>query len=502
MTRTRFLALSLAFALSFFVPRVFAASQQEVRSAQPPLIIENVTIIDTAGGPLQTNMTVVVSAGRIDTIGKSAGFQDKPRKGELVVDGRGKYLIPGLWDMHTHIAGINAQPKWSKNVLIPLLIANGITGIRDMGGDLDALESWRREIENGQMTGPTIVAAGPMLLPARRAASPPAPPDPAVLNVGSPDEARSIVDSLQKRGADFIKVIQLPREEYFAVAAEAKHDGIPFVGHIPTRVTAIEASNAGQKSVEHIIYSSLAFDCSSKEEELRKKGLDASARGDEQGVADATDEANHTFSSENAAALWSTFRRNGTWVTPTLFSIRVNAHRLEDSKDDPQLAYLPVSLRKEWEPPKSPTKDDRDTAEWWERQFENDRKLTGEMHRAGVRLLAGSDSLDRYAFVGTSLHAELKQLVDAGLTPLEALQTATRNPADFLGRNDTGIIAAGKRADLVLLDANPLDDIANTQKISSVVLKGRYLSRADLDSMLSSARAAAADVPADQKAPN
>lgn len=500
MIQTRFLAL--AFALSLFVPRVFAASQQEVRSAQPPLVIENVTIVDTAGGPLQANMTVVVSAGRIETIGKSAGFQHKPRKGELVIDGRGKYLIPGLWDLHTHVAGLNAKPAWSKHVLIPLLVANGITGIRDMGGDLDALESWRREIESGQMIGPSIVAAGPMLLPARRSGAAPAPADPDILRVGTTDEAKAAVDSLQKRGADFIKVIQLPREEYFTVAAEAKTDGIPFAGHVPTRVTAVEASNAGQKSIEHIIYSSLAFDCSSNEDELRKKVLDATARGDGQGVADATDEANRTFSPEKAAALWSTFRRNGTWVTPTLFSIRVNAHRLEDSKDDPQLAYLPASLQKEWEPPKSPTKDDRDTAEWWERQFENDRKLTGEMHRAGVRLLAGSDSLDRYAFVGTSLHAELKQLVDAGLTPLEALQTATRNPAAFLGRNDAGIIAAGKRADLVLLDANPLEDIANTQKMSSVVLKGKYLSRADLDSMLSSARAAAAAVPADQKGAN
>jgi len=466
------------------------------------MLIENVTIVDTAGGPLQMNMTVVVSAGRIETIIKTAGFQHKTRQGELIVDGRGKYLIPGLWDMHTHVAGLNAKPEWSKHVLIPLLIANGITGIRDMGGDPDALESWRGDIESGQMIGPSIVAAGPMLLPARKSGAAPSPVDPDILRVGTTDEAKAAVDSLQKRGADFIKVIQLSREEYFAVAAEAKQDGIPFAGHIPTRVTAIEASNAGQKSIEHIIYSSLAFDCSSEETELRKKVLDASARGDEQGVADATNEANRTFSPDKAAALWSTFRRNGTWVTPTLFSIRVNAHRLEDSKDDPQLAYLPASLRKEWEPTKSPTKDDRDTAEWWERQFENDRKLTGEMHRAGVRLLAGSDSLDRYDFVGTSLHAELKQLVGAGLTPLEALQTATRNPADFLGRNDTGIIAAGKRADLVLLDANPLEDIANTQKISSVVLKGKYLSRADLDSMLTRARVAAAAVPADQKGPN
>jgi imidazolonepropionase-like amidohydrolase len=496
MIRNRFLAL--AFALCLFVPRLLAATPHETPPANQSLTIENVTIVDTAGGPFQTNMTIVISGGRIESLGKTSGLHHKPRNGEIVVDGRGKFLIPGLWDMHTHIAGVSAKPEWSKQVLLPLLVANGITGIRDMGGDLDALESWRREIENGQLTGPLIVAAGPMLLPARRAGAPAAPVDPAVLRVGSPDEARASVDSLKKRGADFVKVIQLPREEYFAVAAEANQNGIPFAGHIPTRVNAIEASNAGQKSIEHIIYSSLAFDCSSKEDELRKKALDATARGDEQAVADATDEANRTFSPEKAAALWSIFRRNGTWVTPTLFTIRVNGHRLEDSASDPRLAYLPLALRKEWAPSPSPTRDDRDTAAWWERQFENDRKLTGEMHRAGVRLLAGSDALDRYVFVGSSLHEELKLLVDAGLTPLEALQAATRNPSDFLGRKDKGIIAAGGRADLVLLEANPLENIANTQRISSVILAGRYLSRADLDSMLSSARVAAAAVAADE----
>ncbi|MGB0036766.1 MAG: amidohydrolase family protein, partial [Candidatus Acidiferrales bacterium] len=185
---------------------------------------------------------------------------------------------------------------------------------------------------------------------------------------------------------------------------------------------------------------------------------------------------------------------NGTWVTPTLYSIRANAHRLEDSPDDPQLAFLPAAVRKNWTPPNPPSQDDRGTAAWWQRQFENDRKLTGEMHRAGVRMLAGSDSLDRYVFVGTSLHDELRLLVEAGLTPLEALQTATRNPADFLGSRDFGAIVPGRRADLVLLDADPLRDIANTRKISAVVLGGKYFSREDLDTMLAKARAAAAAV--------
>lgn len=488
------LALILAPLLSLFG---FDRLSRPARAdASVPLRLVNATIIDIEHGAVLKSMTVEVADGRIKRISKTA---ERPasQPEERVIDADGKFLIPGLWDMHTHVAGINADPAWSKDVLIPLLVANGITGIRDMGGDLDTLLAWRKAIDNGAMIGPHIAAAGPMLLPARRPGAGPAPTDPSVLRVGTTEEARAAVDSLQRRGADFIKVISLRRDPYFAMAAEAKKDAISFVGHVPPYITALEASNAGQRSIEHIIYSSLAFDCSSKEEELRKKLLS----GNEQESADATDEANRSFSPEKAAALWQTFRQNGTWVTPTLFSIRANARRLEDSAQDPQLAYLPAKLRQEWAPAATPSKDERDTAAWWQRQFENDRKLAGEMHRAGVRLLAGSDSLDRYVFVGTSLHEELKMLVDAGLTRLDALQAATRNAAEFLGRKDEGAIAAGNRADLVLLDANPLDNIENTQKIAGVVLAGRYFTRADLDGMLAKARDASARIAPAKKRP-
>jgi imidazolonepropionase-like amidohydrolase len=458
------------------------------------LVIDHVTVIDVSGGPARADQTVVVSGDTITAVANSGSIQIP--KGVQVVDARGKFLIPGLWDMHTHIAGLSAKPSWAKQVLIPLLVASGITGIRDMGGDLDALKQWRREISSGALIGPRIVAAGPMLLPPRRAPVP-APADPAELRVGTPEEARAAVDKLQRRGVDFVKIIEVPRDAYFAIAEESKKDGIPFAGHIPSDVNAVEASNAGQRSVEHIIYSSLAFACSSQEVELRKKMLEAAKKRDGQAVAAVTDEANRTFSFEKATALWLIFKKNGTWVTPTLFSIYANGHHLEDSPTDPALAFLPAALRKEWAPLQNPAQDDRDTAGWWQRQFENDRKLTGEMHRAGVRLLAGSDSLDRYVFVGTSLHQELRMLVTAGLTPLDALEAATRNPADFLERKDLGAIAVGKRADLVLLEADPSFEIANTQKISAVILAGNFLSRASLDQMLSKARAAAAAITAE-----
>ena len=467
----------------------FGSNPQKPQS----LAIEHVTIVDAGGGPELADQTVVITGDSIVAVAKH-GSIEIPKNSQRI-DGRGKFLIPGLWDMHTHVAGINANPAWAKQTLLPLLVANGITGIRDMGGDLDALQSWRREIENGTLLGPQIVAAGPMLLPARRPGAPTEPVDPAILRVGTTEESRAAVDNLQKRGADFIKIIEVSRENYFAIADESKKDSIPFAGHIPSDVTAIEASTARQKSIEHIIYSSLAFDCSAQGDELRQKMQEASARRDSQASADITDQANHTFSTEKAAVLWRTFKKNGTWVTPTLFSIWVNAHQLEMSPDDPQLAYLPVSLRKQWASAKNPTKDERDTEVWWQRQFENDRKLTGEMNRAGVRLLAGSDSLDRYDFAGTSLHRELQMLVSTGLTPLEALQTATLNPAEFLAIAKSGRISPGYLADLVLLEGDPTVDIANTAKIAAVVLHGRFLSREELDAILEKARAAAAAIP-------
>jgi imidazolonepropionase-like amidohydrolase len=457
------------------------------------LVIDHVTVIDATGGPELTDQVVVITGDSIVGVAKSGSIEIP--KDARRIDARGKFLIPGLWDMHTHIAGINANPLWAKQTLLPLLVANGITGIRDMGGDLDALESWRREIENGTLTGPRIVAAGPMLLPSRRAGASPEPVDPAILRVGTLEESRGAVDNLQKRGADFVKIIEVSRENYFAIADESKKDLIPFAGHIPSEVTATEASNAGQKSIEHIIYSSLAFDCSAQGDELRQKMQEAYAKRDTQAAADITDQANHTFSAEKAAALWQTFKKNGTWVTPTLFSIWVNAHQLKMSPDDPQLAYLPASLRKEWAPAKNPSKDDRDTEAWWQRQFENDRKLTGEMNRAGVRLLAGSDSLDRYDFVGTSLHQELQMLVSAGLKPLEALQTTMLNPAEFLAIAKSGRISTGYVADLVLLDGDPTKDIANTGKIAAVFLRGRFFPREELNAMLAKARVAAAAIP-------
>ena len=450
----------------------------------PGFAVAHVTVIDSTTAAPRVDQTVVVSNGRIVDVGPSSRV--KPPKDAQLIDGHGKFLIPGLWDMHVHIAGLNADPAWSKNVLLPLLIANGITGVRDMGGDLDVLLAWKRDVENGTLVGPHIVVAGPFLTSEKRKTAEQYPvPDAAA--------ARAAVRDLKERRADFIKVISVPSAEvFFAIADESKKQNIPFAGHLPFQIGAVEASNAGMRSIEHLLYSGFSLSFSSKEGELRSQLVEAEDKGDSVAWEAIAHTSDATYSQEKAAVLFATLKRNGTWVTPTLASLDITAHPDDWSADDPQLAYVPPALAEQW---RESMKDSsmKERAAWLARQSTNDWRLTGELHKAGISLLAGSDSLDPFVFTGESLHRELVELVRAGLTPAEVLATATSGAARFLGREkEVGTIETGKIADLVLLDRSPLENIANTQSVTGVAHEGTYLDRATLDNMLAKARIAAA----------
>jgi len=345
---------------------------------------------------------------------------------------------------------------------LPTLVANGITGIREMysGIPIATLAAWRARPEN-----PRIAAAGfldgPLLL-----ATGPAPPD--AYAVGTADEARLAVDTLASRGADFLKVYNsLPREAYFEIAKRSKSLGIPFAGHVPEAVSPAEASDAGQLSQEHLINILLA--CSTREKELRDQriftmndpGISAIERAlqlgfpDPQGLFDTYDET-------KAAALFKIFVKNATWQTPTLALLQ---SFLADKSRARRTVYMQDLTPEQFDM-------------WIARigaLLERYKKLVGDMHRAGVEFLAGTDTGPNNPVpAGSGLHDELELLVESGFTPLEALQTATRNPARYFGKlQDMGTLEPGKLADLVLLDANPLDDIRNTRKISAVVLRGR-----------------------------
>jgi imidazolonepropionase-like amidohydrolase len=452
-----------------------------------PLVLHHVSVIDGTGSAPLPDQTVVIVAGRITAIGPAA--RTKFDKSAHVIDARGKFLIPGLWDMHVHLAGVSADPAWSKDVLLPLLLVNGITGVRDMGGDLDALLSWKRDIESGKLLGPHIYASGPWLAGRGRKT-------PEQYPVANADEARAAVRDLKQRGADFIKVISMPsREAFFAVAEEAKKQNITFAGHLPFEIGAAEASNAGMRSIEHFLYSGFALSFSSKEEELRKRLVEAEKKGDSAAWEAIAHEADLTYSAEKAATLFQTLKKNGTWVTPTIASLDITSHPDAWKLDDPNLEFVPPALAKEWRNSFSDAQMKKRAA-WLGRQAVNDWRLAGELHRGGIPLLVGSDSLDPFVFPGESLHRELAELVQAGFTPLEAIQAATRGAAQFLGREkDFGTVETGRLADLVLLEANPLENIANTRKILAVIRNGKYLDRAALDAMLAQAKSAAAAVP-------
>lgn len=437
------------------------------------LVIRNVTVINTASDEVTRPVDVVISGNRITGTGRSLQIPH----GAEIVDGTGKYLIPGLWDMHVHLFNnTSGSGTNNKDTSFPLLIANGVTGIRDMWSDPDDIElasRWTHEIEAGTLVGPRmalgsrIVDGVPTFLP-------------NLLGVATAEEGRRAVRTLKSQGAGFIKVYwNLSPEAYFAIADESRELGIVFAGHVPFSVSAGDASDAGQKSIEHL--TGLLEACSSKEAELRKQPW-TPAVGEE--IA-------RTYDAQKCGLLFKRFAKNRTWHTPTAV-----LHRGISVSDDVEVRrndsfrYVPAATMKRWmaspqvarEPELTIRKD----------RFEKMLGTIGEMHRAGVPLLTGSDVGNPFVVAGFSVHDELQLLVQAGLTPREALRTATLNAATYLDLADSlGTVKAGTLADLVLLDADPLENIANTRRITAVVTNGRYLPKAALQKMLSGVEAAA-----------
>lgn len=402
-------------------------------------------------------MTVIVNGGRITTIGR-AGSVPVPHDA-IVVDGTGKFLIPGLWDMHVHVGSYQDGVK-----VLPRLVGYGITGVRDMASPPDDILRLRRETDDSTILGPQIVAAGPILqgpLPFKL--------PPLVRTVTEADAAQSVAE-LKTRGVDFIKVGDtLTRDAYFAVAAETKRLGLPFAGHLPVSVSASEATASGQRSMEH--FGSAAFRgvliaCSTDETELStyvRDALTAARAGgpspDEKVYrAEFTSRLVDTYDTRKAMMLFGLFARNDTWQVPTFAALRTvwNGQRSKLSALD---------------------------AAAGDRVWTKMLAMFADMRNAGVKTLAGSDL--PVANGVPPLHDELVALVGAGTTSVDALQAATRSPAEFLGRLATeGTVEVGKKANLVLLDANPIADISNTRQVAAVILSGRLIRGPDLQKIL------------------
>ena len=441
------------------------------RLSAQTLTITNSTIVDVSDGTLLRGATVVIEGHRITSIGPSS-LAGAPRG--QVVDAQGMYLIPGLWDMHTH-AYFNWSRELGDDFILPLFIANGITGIRDMGSDLDSVLHARDEVAAHRLVGPRMVVSGPML-------DGPHAQYKAAIPIATPDAGRKAVDMLKSRGVDFIKIQSgVPREAYFAIADESKKAGIAFEGHVPDAIRAAEAVAAGQRTFEHLIG---IFEASSPDEDaylsrMYGAGKNPSANKSLAMFLDRYDPARE-------ATIVQLLAKNTVWQCPTLFWER--GQWLVDAIDytkDPDLGYAARSwVEKTYPSMRTSILRDLDTDPLAVRTRFVDHELgiVRRLHAAGVPFLAGTDTPAGVDVIpGISLHLELQRFVAAGFTPLEALQTATLNPAQFYGQlSDHGGIHAGRLADLVLLRGNPLDDIANTRTIAGVVADGRYFSQEEI----------------------
>jgi len=435
---------------------------------RPVVAITDVSVVDVEQGRAVGPRTVLVVDGRIVAIGAQTEVH-VPADAQRV-DGRGRFLIPGLVDMHVHLFN-NASRRPPNTWAFALFVANGVTAVREMAAEpasIATVDEWREAMARGDLVAPRVLAAG------------------VVVRGTSPDDAAHRVDAAADAGADFIKVFsEVPEANWRAILDEARRRSLPVIGHVPAGVSLLTAAAAGQRSNEHLMQ---AFEaCTTIEQSMldNRRGLDSEqlvARRDaeEARVLDAYDQ---DTCDRVATALAAT----GQVQVPTLV-LAFTESKLDprSPETDSRWRYLRPDERARWlRILAGVTPQDRAVAA---RRWTVAREITSTFHRAGVPVLAGTDTPMPRVYPGFSLHEELEHLVESGMSPQAALRAATLAPASFLGISDTaGSVAVGKRADLVILDADPLSDIHNTRRIHAVLLDGRLLTRSALDALLAKA---------------
>jgi imidazolonepropionase-like amidohydrolase len=395
-------------------------------------VIRNVTLIDPGASLIGPHWSVAIAEGKIRAIGVIA---EPP--GAKIVDGTGRFLIPGLWDMHVHL--------WNAKNLPELYLAFGVTGVRDMGSSFESTTTLRRSIEDGSAVGPHILTSGPGL--DGKAGDEPRLP---ILVVSTPDEARKAVDQINDMGADFVKIFTgIELEPYMALLERARQLRLPVAGHLPTKVRIEDAIELKQASIEHF------FGLERVSEARLRKAFTAAAQ-------------------------------QGVRFTPTLsMHKRTLLQGLDAMTSDPRVQLIPEELRKDWgDPKKDFAGASADFKERAPRTYVRYQEMTRWLKQSGVLILAGSDTGDPFTIPGGSLLDELTLLVEAGLTPMEALRGATSEAASFMKLEQMfGSVQLGQSADLVLLDGDPLTDIGNVRRIAGVMWRGHYYDKGGIEKL-------------------
>ena len=463
-------------------------------------VIDNVTIVDTRDGTLRAGMTLVLTDGRIARMLPTP--PQRPMRpltlapGVTRVDGSGQFAVPGYLDMHTHAM----PPPGAAVAPWPLLLAHGITGVREMSGSPAAIQRARQlnaDSQAGRIAAPEVLQM------------------PAELVAGNPPAAAmaALVDRNKAAGGDFIKLITANREATLALLDQAGQQGLGVAGHLPIAISAVDAAQAGMRAIEHLGAGlGILLDCATDEAAIRRALLSGAGarppfpptavvspllyRAVEapfyQRLLDSHDPA-------KCQAVIQTLASRQTWQVPTLLRLKTMAGSSDAAyRQDANLVYVDKTTRALWQSlaDQYDSQVPASAAASFKAHFKANQKLLGLMQNSGVKLLAGSDLGGIWIIPGASLHQEFAELAVAGLSPLQVLQSTTLNGAEFLGRQASmGTLEVGKNADLVLLEANPLQDVAHLARISGVVLKGRYLPKATLQAMKDGAAQALAAQP-------
>lgn len=448
------------------------------------IVLTAADVVDVESGTLIENQLIAI---RADTIRLMQDFsQPLNYRADTIIDARGKYVIPALWDMHVHFRGGEELTAENK-ALLPLYIASGITAVRDAGGDLTpAILEWREELAEGSLLAPRIYTSGPKL-------DGPNPTWGGSIELESTAGVKAAIDSLEALGVDYIKIYDssISREVFLAIIEEAEKRGIKTTAHMPFTATLEEAVDAGLDATEHMYYAMKAS--AAGEDSLTQYVREQLAAGDPVGFYTQLQWYLDRYDPTAAREILNKMDEENTAVVPTLHigALLANLHE-EDHQQDSLLAYIGPGIQETYQGRLQSARRSSPEVRAIRARFEaRFQAMVPEMQKSGVRILAGSDAgpFNSFVYPGLSLHKELEELVEAGLTPAEALRTSTYNGARFFEvENFYGTVEAGKSADLLLLNTNPLEDIRSTQDIYALLYGGKVNSRQELQEVLESVR--------------